>query len=152
MGATRKKQNARDQVPRSYKSICKMIYIICRDSSVGILTTLRTGRPKIRGSISVRERDILFFTAYEQTFGDHPTTYPVGSAGSFPGLKRPKRRAVRSTPSSTEVKNEWSYTSTPPHAFMTRCLIRIALTLSLTSGKIIHSREVLLKNLYRKYV
>jgi len=30
------------------------------------------------------------------------------------GVKRPGREADHSPPSSTEVKNAWSYTSTPP--------------------------------------
>jgi len=37
--------------------------------------------------------------------------YRVG--GSYPGAKRPGREADHSTPSSAEVKNVWSYTSTP---------------------------------------
>ena len=32
----------------------------------------------------------------------------------FPGVKRPRRDVDHAPPSSTEVKNEWSYTSTPP--------------------------------------
>jgi hypothetical protein len=31
---------------------------------------------------------------------------------------QPERDGSRSPPSSTEVKNEWSYTSVPPYAFM----------------------------------
>jgi hypothetical protein len=31
--------------------------------------------------------------------------------------------ADHSPPSSAEVKNVWSYTSTPPYVFMARCLI-----------------------------
>jgi hypothetical protein len=30
------------------------------------------------------------------------------------GVKRPRREADHSSPSSTEVKNAWSYTPTPP--------------------------------------
>jgi len=36
------------------------------------------------------------------------------------GVKRPGRGADHLLPSSAEV-NEWSYTSTPPYAFMTWC-------------------------------
>jgi hypothetical protein len=32
----------------------------------------------------------------------------------FPGIKRPGLDVDRSPPSNAEVKNEWSYTSTPP--------------------------------------
>jgi hypothetical protein len=38
--------------------------------------------------------------------GAHPTSYPVGTRGSFPGCKRPGREADRSFPCNTEVK-EW---------------------------------------------
>jgi len=38
----------------------------------------------------------------------------MGTGGSFLGVKRPGREANQSTPPSTEGKNAWSYTSTPP--------------------------------------
>jgi hypothetical protein len=44
----------------------------------------------------------------------HPASYLVGNRGSFPGVKRPEREADHSPPSSAEVKNAWSYTSTTP--------------------------------------
>jgi len=34
------------------------------------------------------------------------------------GVKRPVRVVEHSSPSSTEVKNAWSYTSNPQYAFM----------------------------------
>jgi hypothetical protein len=37
-------------------------------------------------------------------FGVHPASYPVGTVGSFPGAKRPRRETVHSLPSSAEVK------------------------------------------------
>ena len=37
-----------------------------------------------------------------------------GNRGSFPGVKRPGREVVHSPPFNFEVKNEQSYTSTPP--------------------------------------
>jgi hypothetical protein len=46
--------------------------------------------------------------------GAHPASYPMVTRGSFLGLKRPGREADHSLPSSAEVKNAWSYTSTPP--------------------------------------
>jgi hypothetical protein len=54
--------------------------------------------------------------------GVHPS-YPVGTGGSFPGVKRPGREADHSPPASAEVKEMWIYTSIPPYAFMTYCLI-----------------------------
>jgi hypothetical protein len=43
----------------------------------------------------------------------HPPIQWVPGALSL-GVKRPKREADHSPPSSAEVKNAWSYTSTPP--------------------------------------
>jgi hypothetical protein len=42
--------------------------------------------------------------------------------GLSPGIKRPGREADHSTPSSAEVKNVWSYTSTLQYIFMAWCL------------------------------
>jgi hypothetical protein len=33
-------------------------------------------------------------------------------------IKWPEREADHSSPFSADIKNEWSYTSTPPYAFM----------------------------------
>jgi hypothetical protein len=39
-------------------------------------------------------------------------------------VKRPGHEAYNSPPSSAEVKNAWSYTSTPQYDFMAWCLIK----------------------------
>jgi hypothetical protein len=39
-------------------------------------------------------------------------------------VKRAVREADNSPPSSAEVKNVWSYTSTPQYAFMAWCLVK----------------------------
>jgi len=41
-----------------------------------------------------------------------------------PGAKRPVYEADHSPQSSAEDKNVWSYTSTPPHIFIARCLVK----------------------------
>jgi hypothetical protein len=46
--------------------------------------------------------------------GVHPTSYTMGTGGSFPGAKRPGSEADHSPPTSAEVKKMWIYTSTPP--------------------------------------
>jgi hypothetical protein len=62
-------------------------------------------------------------------FWIHPRMYatqpPIQSVlmAHPPGVKRPGREADYSPTPSTEVKNAWSYTSTPPNVFMTWCLI-----------------------------
>jgi hypothetical protein len=44
--------------------------------------------------------------------------------GAFPlGVKRPGREADHSPLSDAEVKNAWSYTSTPQYVFMAWCLV-----------------------------
>jgi hypothetical protein len=44
--------------------------------------------------------------------GAHPASYPMGNRGYFGGLKRHGHEVDHLPPSSAEVKNEWSYTST----------------------------------------
>jgi hypothetical protein len=39
-------------------------------------------------------------------------------------VKRPGREADHSPPSSAEIENAWSYTSTPQYVFMARCLVK----------------------------
>jgi hypothetical protein len=46
--------------------------------------------------------------------GAQPASYPMDTGGFSLGLKRLEREADHSPPSSAEVKNAWSYTSTPP--------------------------------------
>jgi hypothetical protein len=46
--------------------------------------------------------------------GAHPASYPIGGRSYFPGVRRARREADNSPPSSAEVKNAWRYTSTPP--------------------------------------
>jgi len=44
---------------------------------------------------------------------------PTGTEGTFQGgAKRPECEADPSPQSNAEIKNEWSYTSTPPSSFM----------------------------------
>jgi hypothetical protein len=50
--------------------------------------------------------------------GVHPTSYKMGTGGSFPRLKRQGREADHSPPISAEVKKMCIYTSTPPYVFM----------------------------------
>ena len=44
----------------------------------------------------------------------------MGSGGYFPGVKLPKTEADNSPPSTAEVKNAWSCTSTSPYNFVAR--------------------------------
>jgi hypothetical protein len=40
------------------------------------------------------------------------------------GVKRPGSEADHPLPSSADVKNAWSYTSTPQYVFMVWCLVK----------------------------
>jgi hypothetical protein len=55
-----------------------------------------------------------------------PTLPPIQwvPGALFLGVKRPGREADYSPPSSAEVKNAWSYTSTPQYVFMAWCLVK----------------------------
>jgi hypothetical protein len=55
--------------------------------------------------------------------GAHPASYPMGTRGSFPEVKRQRPEADHSPPPSAEI-NEWSYTSIPPYVFMAWCLVK----------------------------
>jgi hypothetical protein len=56
-----------------------------------------------------------------------PSHLSNGNRGLFPReIKRLGREADHSPPSSAEVKKTWIYTSTPPYAFMSQCLISYA--------------------------
>jgi hypothetical protein len=46
------------------------------------------------------------------------------TGGYLPGVKPPEREADHSSPSSAEVKNAWSYTSTLSYIFMAWCLVK----------------------------
>jgi len=49
--------------------------------------------------------------------GAHPASFPVGIGVFSPEVKRPRREVDHSPPSSVEVNNTWSYTSTPQYVF-----------------------------------
>jgi len=49
--------------------------------------------------------ELFFFATGSTTSPTHSASYPKGTAGSFPKIKRPGREAAHSPPSSAEVKN-----------------------------------------------
>jgi hypothetical protein len=66
----------------------------------------------------------LFATVSRTALG--PTQHPIQRVPGVVsvGIKRPAREADHSPPSSAEVKNAWSYTSTPQYVFMTWYLVK----------------------------
>jgi hypothetical protein len=55
--------------------------------------------------------------------GAHPASSSVDNEGSIPGGKQPGVKLTTHL-HLVEVKYEWSYTSTPPHASTVRWLIK----------------------------
>jgi hypothetical protein len=75
-----------------------------RDSSVGIALDYglddwgsRVRFPAGAGNFSLHHR-------VQNGSGAHSASYPMGTRGSFPGVKRSGRKADHSPPSSAEVK------------------------------------------------
>jgi hypothetical protein len=86
-----------------------------RDSAVG--TALSPGRPRYRISSPCRGRIFLLSTLSRLVLGlIQPIQWATGALPS--GIKRPKREADNSLPTSAEVQNTWICTSTKPHAFV----------------------------------
>jgi hypothetical protein len=52
----------------------------------------------------------------------HPASYPMGTGGSFPGVKAVGCEADHSPHLVPKSKNAWSCISTPQHIFMVWCL------------------------------
>jgi hypothetical protein len=82
--------------------------------AVGITTKLRAGRSRVR--MPVQARYFLFLKTSRLALGP-PSFLFSGYRRSFPGLKRLRREANLSSPSSAEFKNEWNHTSAPPVCF-----------------------------------
>jgi hypothetical protein len=55
-------------------------------------------------TICVASQQVFIVVSVYFGSGPHPASYPVGSRGSFRGVKRPGREADHSLPSSAEVK------------------------------------------------
>jgi hypothetical protein len=71
----------------------------------------------------------LFTTASKPALGPtHPPIQRVTGAVSL-RVKRPGRESVHSSPSSAEVKNAWSHTSTPQYTFIAWRLLSTGKTL-----------------------
>jgi len=87
------------------------------DDQVSIL-----GRGSDRISFSLRHR-------VQTGSGAHPTSCPVGTWSSFPGVKQPEREADHPPSSIAEVKNSWNYISIPQYVVMEWCLLSTEVTL-----------------------
>jgi hypothetical protein len=97
-----------------------------RDSSVGTALGYGLDYRGSRVQLPAGTGNFIFTTASRTALG--PTQPPiqwvrVPGALSL-GVKRPRSEADQSPPSSAEVKNAWSYNSTPQYVFMEWCLVK----------------------------
>jgi len=79
---------------------------------------LPDGQPRSRGWILGRSKMHFSSTAVQTGSGLHPEPCCIGTWCLSSTVKRRKREASHLSPYSTKFKNEWSYTSPPPYAFM----------------------------------
>jgi hypothetical protein len=61
-----------------------------------------------------RVLEFCFLQNVQTGSGAKGTSYSIGGMDSFPGHKGLQSEANHSPPSTTNVKNEWRYMSTPP--------------------------------------
>jgi hypothetical protein len=66
----------------------------------------------------------LFATASRPALGPIQPPIQLAPGTLSLGVNRPRREADHSPPSGAEVRNTWSYTSTPQYAFMAWCLVK----------------------------
>jgi hypothetical protein len=95
-----------------------------RDSSLGVATRTRTKLSRNLGSIPCSIKGFSFFHSAQTGTGTEPVTCTGGTWCSLSGVKRSGCKADSLPPSSSEVKNAWTYTTTSPYIFMVRYIIR----------------------------
>jgi len=83
------------------------------------VTRLWVGQMTDRGSICGRSNRLFSSPKRPERLWRPPRLHSAGIEGFFLEVKWPGREADYSPPSSTEVKNDWNYTFTSPHAFTT---------------------------------
>jgi hypothetical protein len=86
------------------------ISVMSRDSSVGIATGYGLDD---RGSISGKGRGFSLFNSVHTGSGAHTASYPMGTGGSLPWVKRPRRESDHSSSSNSEVNNGKLYLHSP---------------------------------------
>jgi hypothetical protein len=91
---------------------------------ITVFTRLRRHGLHDRGSIPGRGVCLSHLHRVQIGPGTQSASSRKCTGGSFPVVKRPGRDAEHSHPSSVEVKNAWSRTSTPRYVFMAWCLVK----------------------------
>jgi hypothetical protein len=103
--------------------------VLTRSSSNSVVSFsewLQAGRPRGRSSNHGRVTNFLFSTSSRRAMGPTQPLIQWVTGALSPGLKRSRREADHSAPTSAEVMKTWIYTSTPSYAFMAYCLISYA--------------------------
>jgi hypothetical protein len=90
-----------------------------RGSSVNTVTELGAGQSEF--DFQQEQGFFLFTTASRPALGPTQSIKWVRGGDPSPGIKRPEHEANHSPPFSAEVKNGWSFTSTPPYVFTAWC-------------------------------
>jgi hypothetical protein len=75
-----------------------------RDSSVGIALDYGLDYRGSRVRFLAGARNFSLHHRVQNGSGAHAASYPMGTRGSFPGIKRPGHEADNSPPSSAKVK------------------------------------------------
>jgi hypothetical protein len=58
-------------------------------------------------------QELSLFSTVQTYSGAHPASCPVGTRGSFPGVKWPGIEAYHASPTSAKGKKTWIYTFNP---------------------------------------
>jgi len=91
------------------------------DQHIYTLISFYTKRDSIHTPFDIKNIFVLFTVT---SSGAKTVSYPMGTGGFSPGVKRPGREADHSPQYNAEVKNAWSYTSTSPIVFIALCLVK----------------------------
>jgi hypothetical protein len=65
-----------------------------------------------------RTKDLALLLSVKFGSGNYPTAHQVVIKGYFSGAKRSQLKDDSSPQYSANVRNEWSFTSSPTHIFM----------------------------------
>jgi hypothetical protein len=94
-----------------------MEFVNTKPGYLGIVTMLRDGQLDNRGTVvrfPTGERNFYLLRSVQTCSGANPASYTMGIGGYSLRIKRPRREADHSPPSSAEVKNA-GVTSPLPH-------------------------------------
>lgn len=103
-----------------YYSKVLLFYVGSQDNTVGILTRQWVGQLRNHDARTSKGKRIFLLQSIKSCSMDGSTSYSVSNGGGIllQEYKWPKHEADYSLPTSVDIKNAWSYTSTFPYAFV----------------------------------